>query len=81
MTGSNCVHRLSDDIDDVTLGSDSDYVTEQCFEYNECSAYSTFTNADMAIFGVEYATNQLPSNFCPKAQDQGMSWLKKKLDL
>jgi hypothetical protein len=27
MTGSNCVHRPSDDIDDVTLGSDSDYVT------------------------------------------------------
>ena len=25
MTGSNCVHRPSDDIDDVTLGSD--YVT------------------------------------------------------
>jgi endo-alpha-1,4-polygalactosaminidase (GH114 family) len=56
-------------------------LNEQCFEYNECSAYSTFTNADMAVFGVEYATNQLPSNFCPKAQDQGMSWLKKKLDL
>ena len=27
MTGSNCVHRPSDAIDDVTLGSDSDYVT------------------------------------------------------
>jgi hypothetical protein len=27
MTGSNCVHHLSDDTDDVTLGSDSDYVT------------------------------------------------------
>jgi len=27
MTGSNCVHHPSDDIDDVTLGSDSDYVT------------------------------------------------------
>ena len=29
MTGSNCVHRPSDDIDDVTLGSDSDYVTAE----------------------------------------------------
>ena len=27
MTGSNCVHPPSDAIDDVTLGSDSDYVT------------------------------------------------------
>ena len=27
MTGSNCVHRPSDAIDDVTLGSDSDHVT------------------------------------------------------
>ena len=31
MTGSNCVHRLSDAIDDVTLGSDSDYVTRSLF--------------------------------------------------
>jgi len=27
MTGSDCGHRPSDYIDDVTLGSDSDYVT------------------------------------------------------
>jgi hypothetical protein len=54
-------------------------VNEQCFEFNECDAYQTFTNAqtDKAVFGVEYKGK--PSVFCPKAIAQKLSFQKKKM--
>jgi hypothetical protein len=44
LTGSNCVHRPSDDIDDVTLGSDSDYVTDSILSADSNSSTSTSTS-------------------------------------
>jgi hypothetical protein len=55
-------------------------LNEQCFQYNECDGYvSTFVAQDKAVFGVEYSGQA--SNFCPKANAMGLSWLKKKLSL
>ena len=54
-------------------------LNEQCFQYNECSNYSIFTNAGKAVFGVEYQGSA--ANFCPQANAMQLFWLKKKLSL
>jgi hypothetical protein len=54
-------------------------LNEQCFQYNECDTYEVFVSRNKAVFGVEYTGN--PSVFCPQARTQGLSWLKKQLDL
>jgi hypothetical protein len=54
-------------------------VNEQCFEFDECDAYSAFTDRDKAVFGVEYS-GCFPC-YCPEAQKANLSWMHKKLDL
>ena len=56
-------------------------VNEQCFEFNECDEYKTFTNKDTnkAVFGAEYKGN--PSVFCPKANEMNLSFQKKRKKL
>ena len=70
----NDVSQLSDLVDYFDWA-----LNEQCFEYNECSGYSVFTNAGKAVFGVEYSGNA--STFCPQANGQSLYWLKKNLSL
>lgn len=52
---------------------------EQCFQYNECGAYSAFTGLNKAVFGVEYELD--PAVFCPKANAENFDFLKKNLSL
>jgi hypothetical protein len=54
-------------------------LNEQCFQYNECSLYSAFTDVDKPVYGVEYSGD--PAVFCPKANNMKLSFSKKKLDL
>lgn len=55
-------------------------MNEECFQYEECDAYySTFIAANKAVFGVEYKGHT--ADFCPTANEQQLSWLKKNLDL
>ncbi|WP_020405380.1 endo alpha-1,4 polygalactosaminidase [Hahella ganghwensis] len=72
---------LKNDIEQLTeLVDHFDWaLNEQCFQYNECEAYSVFTNADKAVFGVEYQGD--PANFCARAKQLNLQWMKKKLDL
>jgi hypothetical protein len=71
----NDVNQLADLVDSFDWA-----LNEQCFQYNECNAYtSTFIKKNKAVFGVEY--QGAASSFCPKANAMGLSWLKKKLSL
>jgi hypothetical protein len=73
---------LKNDLDQLPqLVSYYDFaVNEQCFQYNECSAYtSTFVQQDKAVFGAEYQGN--PAVFCPKANQMKLSFQKKTLAL
>jgi hypothetical protein len=72
---------LKNDVDQVPdLLSSFDFaINEQCFQYNECDAYSEFINQGKAVLGVEY--NLATSAFCPEANADRFSWLKKDLDL
>ncbi|WP_316151669.1 endo alpha-1,4 polygalactosaminidase [Cupriavidus sp. BIC8F] len=47
---------LKNDIDQVgQLAADFDFaVNEQCFQYQECGAYSAFTGQGKAVFNIEY---------------------------
>jgi hypothetical protein len=73
---------LKNDLDQLAdLVNDFDFaVNEQCFQYDECDAYTdTFVAADKAVFGVEYSGSVCA--FCPKAEALQLSWMKKRLDL
>jgi hypothetical protein len=74
----------------VALKNDTDQVVpllkwfdfalvEQCFEFEECSAYSPFIVAGKAVFEVEY--NLSTSKFCAKAQALHFSSMRKHLSL
>jgi hypothetical protein len=52
---------------------------EQCYEYSECHLLQPFIDAGKAVFGVEYAGDELI--FCPYFNALGYSWLKKNIDL
>jgi hypothetical protein len=54
-------------------------INEQCYEYQECGKYKTFTNANKAVFGAEYTGN--PAVFCPIDNANHLSFMKKKLAL
>jgi hypothetical protein len=55
-------------------------VNEQCFQYQECSGYTTtFVKANKAVFGAEYQGD--PAVFCPKANQLKLSFQKKTLAL
>ncbi len=70
----NDIEQLADLVDDFDWA-----LNEQCFQYNECEEYSVFVNAEKAVFGTEYQGN--PADFCPRAKQLGLQWMKKKLDL
>ncbi|MBA2505801.1 MAG: endo alpha-1,4 polygalactosaminidase [Thermoleophilaceae bacterium] len=54
-------------------------VVEQCFEFDECEAYSPFIRAKKAVFIAEY--RRRPKRFCADARDLRMSAIFKRLDL
>lgn len=54
-------------------------LNEQCFQYNECTPYSSFVNAGKAVFQVEYTLTT--SKFCSKANAMNFNAMKKKTDL
>jgi hypothetical protein len=72
---------LKNDLDQVgDLVSVFDWaLNEQCFQYKECSALSTFVNAGKAVFNVEYSLST--SQFCPQANSLNFNSLKKNEDL
>ena len=54
-------------------------INEQCFEFDECSVYSSFIGAGKAVFGVEYSGDL--AVFCPLANAADFDWLKKGQEL
>jgi len=73
---------LKNDVDQVSsLAQYFDFaINEQCFQYDECDAYSSgFIAQGKAVLGVEY--NLATSKFCTDANADQFSWLKKDLDL
>jgi len=72
---------LKNDIDQVSaLAPSFDFaINEQCFQYDECSALTSFVSQGKAVFGVEY--DLATSAFYSKANADKFSWLKKGLDL
>lgn len=55
-------------------------LNEECFSYDECQGYvDHFVAQDKAVFGVEYSGSL--QSFCPFANGNGLSWLKKRLSL
>jgi S-formylglutathione hydrolase FrmB/endo-alpha-1,4-polygalactosaminidase (GH114 family) len=66
------------------LEPDFDFaVNEQCLQYHECTnnpppGYRAFLDAGKAVFQVEY--REQPKDFCPEANDLGLSSLKKAGD-
>jgi len=72
---------LKNDIDQVKdLVSFFDFaINEQCFQYAECAALTSFISQGKAVFGVEYEL--ATSAFCSNANADKFSWLKKDLNL
>ena len=72
---------LKNDIEQVgQLVSYFDFaINEQCFEYDECGALSSFVKQGKAVLGVEYELKK--KKFCPQAKAMGFSWLKMDYDL
>lgn len=72
---------LKNDIDQVKdLVTFFDFaINEQCFQYGECDALTSFISQGKAVFGVEYEL--ATSAFCTTANKDQFSWLKKDLDL
>jgi hypothetical protein len=54
-------------------------LNEECQQYRECGALSSFINAGKAVFEVEYKGQV--DNFCPKLNARGFMAMKKKLSL
>lgn len=54
-------------------------LNEQCFQYDECEGYSAFTQANKAVFGVEYQGDI--REICDDADQLSLFWMKKKLSL
>ncbi|HEY7617397.1 MAG TPA: endo alpha-1,4 polygalactosaminidase, partial [Terriglobales bacterium] len=54
-------------------------INEQCFQFNECDALTSFIAANKAVFEVEYNTDT--SQFCPEANAMNFNALKKEEDL
>jgi hypothetical protein len=71
----NDVDQLEDLVDDFDWA-----LNEQCFSYDECQGYvDHFVAQGKAVFGVEYSGSL--QSFCPFANGNGLSWLKKRLSL
>ncbi|WP_340380534.1 endo alpha-1,4 polygalactosaminidase [Streptomyces sp. SS7] len=72
---------LKNDLDQIpALVDDFDFaVNEQCAQYDECADLTPFTEADKAVFHVEY---ELPTGaFCAESRRLGLSSLRKKYEL
>jgi hypothetical protein len=54
-------------------------LNEQCFQYRECGALSTFVDAGKPVFQVEYKLDA--STFCSKANAKNFNALRKRLPL
>lgn len=54
-------------------------VSEQCFQYNECSYFSGFLAVNKPVFEAEY--RRALSNFCPNAKANRISAIKKRTSL
>lgn len=63
---------------DLVAAFDFD-LNEECYQYRECGALSSFVKAGKAVFEVEYKGKT--ANFCPKANAAGFMAMKKKLSL
>ena len=72
---------LKNDVEQVSqLVDDFDWaLNEQCFQYDECGAYTEFVRRGKAVFGVEYTGSA--SAVCPRANALGFDWLIKRLAL
>ncbi len=54
-------------------------IVEQCYEYDECDAYTPFIDRGKAVLHVEY---NLPTDeFCPVTSALGFSSMRKEIDL
>ncbi|MEU2624860.1 endo alpha-1,4 polygalactosaminidase [Streptomyces sp. NPDC007157] len=72
---------LKNDLDQIPLlVADFDFaVNEQCAQYGECDDLKPFTEADKAVFHVEY---ELPTTkFCARSRQLKLSSLEKKYEL
>ena len=54
-------------------------VSEQCFQYNECSYFAGFLKANKPVFEAEYGLAL--QKFCPKAKTSRISAIKKRNSL
>jgi hypothetical protein len=72
---------LKNDLDQIShlVGYFDWALNEQCYQYDECELLRPFTNANKAVFGVEYQGN--PAQFCPYFNALNFDWLMKELDL
>eukprot|EP00884_Botryococcus_braunii_P012015 jgi/Botrbrau1/20814/Bobra.0156s0042.1 len=62
----------------LDLVNDFDFaVVEECFRYNECTAYSPFIAADKAVLEVEYQPWKVVKHSCLHATDMKFSVIKK----
>jgi hypothetical protein len=68
----------SDQVEDLVDFFDWSLV-EECYEYDECEAYSPFIEAGKAVFAVSY--EHTPESVCSTLNDLQFSWLFKSWDL
>jgi hypothetical protein len=54
-------------------------IVEECFQYDECGAYSPFVAAGKAVYEAEYELE--PAEYCAQAAKLGFSAIRKSYDL
>ena len=72
---------LKNDLSQIdSLVDDFDFaVNEQCWQYEECGRLRPFTQADKAVFNVEYHLQR--SDFCKESIERGFGAIRKRLSL
>jgi len=72
---------LKNDLSQIeTIVDDFDFaVNEQCWQYEECGRLRPFTQADKAVFNVEYHLER--SDFCSESIERGFGAVRKRLAL
>lgn len=81
----NDIYQIKDLVNQSALNKQDAFdwaLNEQCYQYStkdydECSYYDLFDNANKAVFGVEY--NKPTSSFCNNVNKKGRYWLKKHI--
>eukprot|EP00045_Choanoeca_perplexa_P007469 m.68109 g.68109 ORF g.68109 m.68109 type:complete len:432 (+) comp14097_c0_seq1:98-1393(+) len=56
-------------------------VVEQCYQYNECSAFDSFVDNNKAVLIAEYKSLNFVKGKCANAEQKEFSLIYKKLDL